>query len=434
MRLVYLAAGAGGMYCGSCLHDNRLAATLLRQGRDVVLIPLYTPLRTDEPDASTSRIFYGGLNAYLQQWWAVFRHTPWFVDRLLDAPALLRLAGRSASRVRPEALGAMTVSVLRGEEGAQRKELRKLIAGLRPLRPDAVYLPNLMFVGVAGPLRAELGVRVFCGLTGEDIFLDRLPAPQRAEAFALIRAGAGHVDGFLALTRYYAAHAARHFGLPAERVHRLPPGIRVADFGSAGGPPTGPFTIGYLARVCREKGFGLLCEAYALLRQRGRSCRLRVAGYLAAADRPDFEAARADLRTSVPTPLAVDEFEYAGAVSFARKVEFLRSLHALVVPTLYPEAKGLYVLEALAAGVPVVVPAHGAFPELIEATGGGLLHEPGSAAAVADAVARLMDDAALCRRLGQRGQAAVREAFIAERMADEAWRVFSGGARERALD
>ena len=56
MRVVYLIAGAGGMYCGSCLRDNRLAATLIKQGRDVVLVPLYTPIRTDEADVSEGLI------------------------------------------------------------------------------------------------------------------------------------------------------------------------------------------------------------------------------------------------------------------------------------------------------------------------------------------------------------------------------------------
>ena len=65
------------MYCGSCLHDNTLAAGLLELGEDVLLVPTYTPIRTDETDVSQRRLFFGGINVYLQQKSALFRHTPW---------------------------------------------------------------------------------------------------------------------------------------------------------------------------------------------------------------------------------------------------------------------------------------------------------------------------------------------------------------------
>jgi glycosyltransferase involved in cell wall biosynthesis len=235
------------MYCGSCLHDCRLTAALRAQGRDAVLVPLYTPVRTDETDPSTPHVYYGGINVYLQQASALFRHTPWLLDRLFDAPALLRAVGRLAARTGPAELGKLTAAVLAGERGPQRKELEKLVVGLRQLRPDLIYLPNLMFVGLARRLKAALHVPLLCGLTGEDIFLDRLPPPYRAQVFDMIRAAAAGIDGFIALTDYYAHHAAVHFGLPVDRIHRIPLGIQTADFAPAAGPPERPFTIGYLA-------------------------------------------------------------------------------------------------------------------------------------------------------------------------------------------
>jgi glycosyltransferase involved in cell wall biosynthesis len=420
MRVAYLAAGAGGMYCGSCMHDNRLAATLIAQGREVVLIPLYTPLRTDEADVSERRVYYGGINAFLQQASGVFRRTPWFLDRLFDAPRLLRMVGKLAARTRPEALGAMTLSVLRAEHGRQRKELDKLVAGLRLLAPDLVYVPNLMFVGAASRLRAELNVPVLCGLTGEDIFLDGLPVPYRSDAFGVIRERAGDVDGFVALTQYYAGHAAQHFGLPPERVHRITMGIRTEDFAETAAPTDEPLTMGYLARICPEKGLAELCDAFVELNRAGSSCRLRVAGYLGKADQPYFDLVEKQVRLAGLGSV----FEHVGEVSRAEKLRFLQSLHVLSVPTVYAEAKGFYVLEALAAGVPVVLPSHGAFPELVDATGGGVLHEPGDCAALVRALAGLMDDPARRRDLADAGRRAVHESFTAARMADEAWRLF----------
>src|SRR5437868_8409693 len=127
MRIAYITAGAAGMYCGSCMHDNTLVATLQAQGHDALLIPTYTPIRTDEVDVSQRRVFLGGINVYLQQKLSLFRHTPWFFDRVLDAPGLLRLVSRFAVRTHAEQLGDLAGSVLEGEHGFQKKELEKLV-------------------------------------------------------------------------------------------------------------------------------------------------------------------------------------------------------------------------------------------------------------------------------------------------------------------
>ena len=129
-----------------------------------------------------------------------------------------------------------------------------------------------------------------------------------------------------------------------------------------------------------------MVEAFAQLAgEPGREAlRLRVAGYLAPKDRAWFAALAARLGE---LGLA-DRFEHVGEVDLAGKVSFLRSLDVLAVPTVYREPKGLFALEAMANGVPVVVPRHGSFPEMLEETGGGLLVEPGSAEALAARAAR----------------------------------------------
>src|SRR2546423_5227268 len=130
MKIAYITAGAAGMFCGSCMRDNTLVAALSRQGHEALLIPTYTPIRTDEDDVSQPRVFFGGINVYLQQKLSLFRHTPWFMDRLLDANALLNWVSRFAVKTQAEELGALAVSVLEGEHGHQRKEIEKLAAWL----------------------------------------------------------------------------------------------------------------------------------------------------------------------------------------------------------------------------------------------------------------------------------------------------------------
>ncbi len=421
LRIAYLAAGAAGMYCGSCIRDNRVAATLKAAGRDVTLIPLYTPLRTDDADVSTSRVLYGGLNVYLEQRFPWLRLLPRWITRPLDSRFVLQSLSRWSGAVSPRSLGALTVSVLQGRHGRQRAELEKMIDWLGPMRPTIVHLPNLPFIGVAGELRKALGVKVFCTMSGEDIFLDDLPQPYRTQAFDLIRTHAREVDAFVATSDYYADHSAHHFGLPRERIHTVRLGVTIDESANEEPSPDGPFTIGYLARICPEKGLADLCEAFVLLRRAKRDCRLRIAGYLAESQRP-FVRGMIDYLRQPATYGAVD---FLGEVDREGKQNFLRSLNVLSVPTVYHEAKGLYILEAMACGVPVVQPRHGSFPELIDATGGGVLYDPGSGVpGLAAAIAELMDDQTRCRELGARGRKAVRESFTDAIMAEQTWSLY----------
>ena len=213
MKIVHLAAGAGGMYCGSCLHGNTLAAALRAAGHDCVLAPMYTPIRTDEPSVSIDRVAFGGINVYLQQHSALFRHTPWLVDRLLDRPKLLSLAAGRSAAVQPEQLGTLSVSMLEGEHGRQRKEVEKLVQWLeRDVRPDVVHLNNALLIGVARAIRKRLGVPVVCGLTGEDAFLERLLDPHRARARKRCRERTAEVAAMVAMNRYYADRMAEYLG------------------------------------------------------------------------------------------------------------------------------------------------------------------------------------------------------------------------------
>lgn len=420
MRVVYLAAGAAGMLCGSCLRDNRLVATLRAHGRDVLLVPLYTPIRTDEADVSERDVFYGGINVYLKQKSAFFRYLPRFLTRALDARWLLDGVGRFASKTRPADVADLTLSILRGEDGNQEAELERLVEGLRALRPRMINLPNLMFLGIARRLRQQLKCAVVCTLSGEDLFLDALPDETRAQALEIVRHCRDDASAYIATSRYYRDHCVRHFGLPAAKVHHVPMGIETAAARPRDAEPAGPFTIGYLARIGPEKGLMNLARAFVKLRDEGRNCRLKFAGYLGEADRPYLQFVQDYLMGQG----CANAYEYLGEVSREQKFEMLSTLHVFSVPTDYAEAKGLFVLEALAAGVPVVQPDHGSFPELIDATGGGLVYEKGSVEGLAGELRRLMDDGALRRALGEAGRQAVRERFSDAVMADGTWRIY----------
>jgi glycosyltransferase involved in cell wall biosynthesis len=416
VRIVHLTPGTGNFYCGSCLRDNALVRALRARGHDVLMVPLYLPFVTDEPEATGSTpMFFGGINVYLQQRSALFRHTPPWFDRLFDSPAMLQRAVERAGMTRARELGAITLSMLHGEEGHQAKELEKLIVWLTSQpKPDVVCLSNVLLVGLVRRIRRELGVPVVSTLQGEDSFLDALPAPERVEAWKLLSERAAELDLCIATSRYFADVMTRRLRLPDSRVVVVHNGIPLDGFAPAESLPNPP-ALGYLARMCEAKGLRPLVSAFIELKRRATipGLRLRVAGAMTAGD----ESFVSTLRARIEAEALSAETEWLPNIERLHKQAFLRGVSVLSVPATYGEAFGLYLLEAWASGVPVVQPRSGAFPELIEKTGGGLLCEPDHPKALADAIESLLQNPEKTRELGERGRRAVHEHFTVERMA-----------------
>jgi glycosyltransferase involved in cell wall biosynthesis len=424
MRIAYITAGAGGMFCGSCLHDNTLVAALVRQGHDALLIPTYTPLRTDEPDVSQKRVFLGGINVYLQEKLGLFRHTPWFLDRLLDARPLLRWAARLAVKTDASDLADLTLSVLEGEHGHQRKEVAKLVSWLaEEIKPQVVHLTAALLSGLVHEIKRQLKVPILCSLQGDDVFLESLPESHRSRCLALIRVHCREIDGFLATSAYYADFMAEYLSIPRSRIEVVLPGLNLAGHGGPRSEQPRPFTVGYFARICPEKGLHVLSEAFHLFKQTPGTaeCRLHVSGWFGANQQGYFQ----DIRKKLQERRLEEHFQHVESPDHESKVRFFHGIDVLSVPTTYREPKGLYVLEALANGVPVVQPRHGSFPELIEATGGGLLVRPDDPHDLARAFRQLFDNRAHRDELGRKGKEAVHARFHADRMATETAAIYS---------
>jgi glycosyltransferase involved in cell wall biosynthesis len=414
------------MYCGSCLRDNALARELLARGHDVTLQPVYTPTRTDEENVSQQQVLFGGVSVYLQQHVPFFRHTPRVLDRLWDSTAFLRFVSKRAVAVDPAGLGALTISTLEGERGFQRKEIDKLVGWIRDEPPyDLVNLPNALLIGLAEPIRRASGRPVVVTLQGEDLFIDGLPAADRNRAVSLIREQVRHVDMFLPVSEYYARYCAERFGIPPSRLRVAPLGITTRDLALTPRvrAAADPFVVGYFARVAPEKSLHLLAEAYHVLRtERGvANARLEAAGYLA----PEHRGYLARIEARLNAWGLAGEFRYHGTLERAGKIAFLHGVDALCAPSTYREPKGLYLLEAMACGVPVVAPNHGAFPEMIARTSGGLLVAPDDPAGIADALAALHARPDQARDMGRSGAAGVAEHYTVAAMADRVLEIYS---------
>jgi len=423
MRVIQLTPGTGSFFCGTCLRDNALVSELRRQGHDALMVPLYLPPTLDEASASSDApLFYGGVNVYLQQKSALFRRTPRWVDQLFDSRSMLKVAASKAGMTQAEDLGDLTLSTLRGEDGNQVKELDRLAAWLETDgRADVVCLSNALLIGLARRIKQRTRAAVVCTLQGEDSFLDSLPEPDRTAAWDTLAERAADVDAFIAPSHYYGKLMQRRARLPAERVHVVHNGILLDGYAPAPAAPEPP-VLGFLSRMCPPKGLHTLLEAYRLLRKEGRvpALKLRIAGSQTAGDVAFVKGLQEQLAAN---GLSRD-VEFLPNVSREEKVRFLQGLTLLSVPATYGEAFGLYLVEAWAAGVPVVQPRHGAFPELVEATGAGLLCEPDDARSLADAIERLLMEPAEARAMGERGRIAAHERFSVERMAQGVLEVF----------
>ena len=431
MRIIHITAGAGGRICGSCLHDNALVRALRARGRDAVLVPAYVPTTTDEENVAVDRIVMGGINVWLQEYVPPFRHLPRFLDAaltpLVDSRRLLEWLSARTGSTRASDLGPLTISTLEGERGHQRREVEKLARWLAAdARPDVVHLSNALLVGLARRVREATGARIVCSLSGEDVFVEQIPEPQRARVRQLLRERAADVDHFVALNRSFATFMAGYLDVPPDRIAVVHHGLDRAGFPDT--PPDlaarraargGRLVIGSLARACPEKGLDQLVRALPLVARR-HDVELLAAGAEVGSERGYLGRCLA-----LASDLGVaDRFRWLGQVDRPGKLRLLESIDVFAMPTVHPEAKGIPVIESMAAGVPVAAPAHGTFPELLDDERAGLLHAPGDPEALAATLCRLFDDAELATRLGRHGHSLALARHTADRMAAEHERLY----------
>jgi glycosyltransferase involved in cell wall biosynthesis len=429
MNIIQLTPGAAGMYCGGCIRDNALVGALRRQGHDALMVPLYTPIKTDEPSNSYDRIFFGGLNVYLQQKSAIFRKMPGWMDRPLDNPSLLQFVAGFGVKTRAEDVGELMISMLKGEDGYQAKELEKLIDFLsHNLKPHVICLSNILLAGMARSLRQRLNVPVVCTLAGEDSFIDSLPTVQREGSWNLLRQRAADIDAFIPVSHYYGGVMSKRLDLPQNKIFVIHNGIDISGYGPASAPPKIP-TIGYLARVGPEKGLRTLVEAFKILRRNNKvpNARLRVAGGVS----PNDEKFVEELRVGFAKEGLARDVDFLPNISRDEKIRFLQSLSVFSVPATYGEAFGLYLIEAMACGVPAVQPDHAAFPELIAATKAGVLCKPDDAQDLAHKLEALLLDEPRRAALGAAGRKKVVEHYHTDRLAKDVVKIFETAIAKR---
>lgn len=419
MKIIQITPGSGDVfYCENCLRDAWLVQTLRRQGQDALLAPLYLPVRWDESPADAGRptpIFFGGLNVYLQQYLPLFRRTPRWLDGALDHPALLKILSRFAGATRASDLGAMTVSMLRGEEGRQNKELDRLCNWIATEKPDAIWISNALLAGLARRLRQTGPAPILGFLQDEEAWLDGLPEPYRTDAWAQLAHRAADFDRWISVSRHYAERMTRRLGLNARPPAVVYPGLPLEGFTVPPRPLPDPPVLGYLGRLCRGLGVDLLVDAFLLLRQQPPFAALRL--HLAGGWTRDDQPLLRELQRRIARCGADGAVRFTPVQKRPERIAFLESLSLVCVPARGESSFGLFILESLAAGRPVAVPRRGAFPEVLSATGGGILFDELSPKSIASTLAEALRQPDRLTALGAAGQTALARNFTVDRMA-----------------
>jgi glycosyltransferase involved in cell wall biosynthesis len=421
LKIVQLTPGAGGMYCGNCLRDNALVSQWNRLGHDACMVPMYLPLTLDEPDQSKNiPVFFGGINVFMDYkipW--LWRFVPKKIRKLLDSRTFLKSIGGKVSKTNPAEVGALTVSMLQGEHGYQKRELQELSDWLQEeQKPEVVLFSNALLLGAHDHIRETTATKTVCFLTGEDTFLDRLPEPHQSKAWELIRNHVRQVDLLIAPSRDYADLMTERLELPPERIQVVYNGINTDGFEEdttvrIDRPPT----LGYFARMCADKGLDILIDAFIDIRKRGNipNLKLKIGGNLNPWNEEWVEILKLKLRIND----LQEEVSFHPNVSRAEKIQFLRSLDVFSVPAVCNEPFGFYVVEALVAGVPVVLPAKSAFPELVGKTGGGVLYAPEDRLALVEMLEQFFADESKRRLMSVTGKKNALDFFSVKRSAQE---------------
>lgn len=360
MKILHIIPGSGGsFYCGNCLRDSKYIFALRDLGHDAVKIPMYLPLFADEHDIRDIPVFYGAVSIYLKQLYPVFRKAPHWFDRLLNSKPLMKLAAGMAGSTRAKGLEEMTISMLLGEEGKQKEELDRMVDWLAEnCQPEIIHLSNALLLGLARRLKEKLDVPIVCSLQDEDIWVDVMKPSSRDYVWKLMHERASDVDVFISVSDYYATKMIEKMDLPAVKVSTLHLGVDPEDYPVAD-VDTKPRNIGFLSRMCPGNGLDILVDAFIELKQSDgfEDVKLIFTGGSTGDDAKFLKEQRRKLKKSG----LAHHTECCEAFEDDDRSEFFNKISLLSVPVPGGEAFGIYLLEAMASGVPVVQPAAGAF-------------------------------------------------------------------------
>jgi len=403
MNIMHIIPGSGGsFYCGNCLRDSKYVEALRKSDHMVRKLPMYLPLFADEHDLSREiPVFYGAISIYLKQLFPIFRKAPGWVDRALNSKPMLKLASKFAGSTRAKGLEEMTVSMLLGEEGQQKDELQKMVDWIvENCDPDVIHLSNALLLGLAQQLGERLHVPVICSLQDEDVWVDVMKPSAAESVWKLMSNKADHVAKFVSVSDFYAGVMKEKMALPEAGVASVHIGVDPADY-TFKPVAEKKRNIGYISRMCLGNGIDILVDAFILLKQKMGFEDVNLV--LTGGSTGDDKKLLSDIRHRIKEHGLHKQVEFHDDFEEQGLRDYLEKVSVVSVPVRNGEAFGIYLLECMVSGIPVVQPALGAFPEIVELSGGGVIYQENTPEALAQALEKLLSDPEEMDRLSRNG-------------------------------
>ena len=432
LKIVHVIPGSGGrFYCGNCLRDSKYFDALRNLGHDVVKVPMYLPLFSDEHDINNVPVFYGAISIYLKQLFPIFRKAPAWFDKLLNSKPFLKLAASQAGSTRAKGLEEMTISMLLGEKGKQNEELERMTDWMKDhFKPDVVHLSNALLLGLAKTLKEKLNVPVVCSLQDEDVWVDIMSSQNKRIVWDLMAENSAYIDRFISVSQYYAEVSALKMRIQPEKITSIHIGVNPSEYiyRNSGEKKR---AIGYISRMCHENGLDIVVDAFTILKklQGYEDLKLIITGGWTGDDKTYLKRIRRKLNKNGLLP-AVDfhkEFEGEG------RKEFFDKVSVISVPVRKGEAFGIYIAESLASGIPVVQPALGAFPEVVAKTGGGIIYENNNPEELSSALQTLLDNPARLRAISSEARNGAEKHLNIGNLAEELIKVYTEVAGKKEI-
>ncbi len=428
MKVIHIIPGSGGsFYCGNCLRDSKYFDGLRRMGHDVVKVPMYLPLFSDEHDLGEVPVFYGAISIYLKQLYPIFRKAPGWFDKLLNSKPMLKLAASMAGSTNAKGLEDMTISMLQGEEGKQYEELDRMTDWIKHhFKPDVIHLSNALLLGLAKTLKDKLNVPVVCSLQDEDVWVDIMTDTNRKKVWDLMSDNSEHVDHFISVSHYFRNVALDRMTITPEKISTIHIGVDPKDYQYVNSVKKNR-SIGFISRMSHENGMDILVDAFMILKSQPGydDVQLILTGGQTGADNKFLKDIRDKIRRS-GFDSSVEfhkEFEGPGRKDFFAKTSLIS------VPVRNGEAFGIYIAEALASGIPVLQPALGAFPEILEMAGGGIIYGQNRPELLSSALKSLLDDRAALEKLSSEAREGAEKHLNIHKLANNLVEVYENVSR-----
>ena len=383
MKILFITPGSGdSFYCGNCFRDNLQASALRNAGHEVIIMPLYLPLKQESFRANTP-LFFPATTYYVAQKFFGKRKMPQWMKKLTGSEAMLKIASSRSGTTSAKGMEDMTLSMIKGDDLAFMDHINQMINWIQTQeKPDIIHLSSTLIIGIAKVLRNRLNIPIICSVQDEEIWIDSLNKEDASRAWQSITDNIGYIDHFITTSEFYKDVAMKR--IPLREVAVIYPGVDCKKYASEDYPKDP--TIGFFYRMNRENGLDILAEAFVKLKKKNaiKNLKLKIGGGYTNENKQFLKEVKNTL-----TPYSAD-VEISDSYSLEEQVRFYSEISVISVPITFNESVGLYLCEAFAAGRPAVEPATGSFPEIVGEA--GILYSPNNSDTLAETLEKLLTD------------------------------------------